>query len=180
MTQYNLNMLDLDTKFQDGPFGTLGIEVFFAVELFSASKRRRLAQGSARLAQDAAIGLIEAYPEWFGRIQQRKGYPYAPGHHPRFVSDLAELLSNDRRVKSYAFRLLRDMRQTIFQNDTLTLGQWHIAAFGQDEHPSDTFNRTLDYIEHVASTDEYKKLFPLKRNVTMVARVSDALKLREC
>lgn len=173
-------MLDLDTKFQDGPFGSLGIEVFFAVELFSASKRRRLAQGSPRLAHDAAIGLIEAYPEWFGRIQQRKGYPYTPGHHPRFVSDLAELLSNDSRVKAMALRLLTDLRRTIYQDDALTLGEWRVAAIDQGEHPADTFKRTLDYIEHVAGTHEYKKLFPLKRNVTMVARVSDALKLCEC
>lgn len=159
-----------------GTANDLCAEYAFIVELFSESKKRRMNEGEKDLILDAAAALIEEHREDFNAWRAA----HVVGFCHRFAArdceimalELASHFTHNELVKRIAVQWLRDNRAELFNDSDF---KTFLDEGVVEHHPMQTFVFWLDYIEGMKGTTDYPKWLALKRNLTNLLRVGNAV-----
>jgi len=152
------------------------VEHAFAIALFSESKKRRMNAGTNDLVLDAVATLIGEHREDFNAWRST----HVVGFCHRFTErdfeimtrELASHVESSDMVKRISVQWFRDARSELFESDGFRI---FLGEFVVEEHPMHTFVFWLDYIEGMKGLADYSRWLTLKRNLTNLLRVGNAV-----
>lgn len=159
------------------PMVNLGIEPIFVTNLFAASNARRMRQGSKGLTLEAARATVEFFQGSFAARQRAEQpvFHWTAADYDAMAREIAGLLAINPKVRLMVARWLDEYRAELLSDPQLTKSDPNLSNYNSSEATMDTFNRVLDYIEHVTCCTEYTFFFDLKRHVTKCVRVGEAI-----
>lgn len=159
------------------PMVNLGIEPIFVTNLFAASNARRMRQGSKGLILEAARATVEFFQGSFAARQRAEQpvFHWTAADYDALAKEVAGLLATNPKVRLIVARWLDEYRVELLSDPQLTKSIPYLTNYNSSEVAMDTFNRVLDYIEHVECFAEYIFFFDLKRHVTKCVRVGEAI-----
>lgn len=159
------------------PMVNLGIEPIFVTNLFAASNARRMRQGSKGLILEAARTTVEFFKGSFAARQRAEQpvFHWTAADYDALAREIAVLLPTNPKVRLIVARWLDEYRVELLSDPRLTKSIPNLTNYNSSEVAMDTFNRVLDFIEHVECCNEYTFFFDLKRHVTKCVRVGEAI-----
>lgn len=154
----------------------ISVDLAFVVALFSESKKRSMRESEKNIVADAAAALIAEhhadFNEW--RRKQSTGFFYAFGERDFSIvaSELASHIMSSHTIKRMVTQWLREFRAELFDEASF---KTFLNELCVEEHPMQTFVLKLDFIEGMKGTAEYSSWLNLKRNLTNLHCVGNAM-----
>lgn len=149
-------------------------ELCICIKLFFESAKCRIAESEANLLSNTIRALIFEHQSDF--TEHRRTLPYFYGWGDReyelIVDDLSDLVRNETRMKALIKHRLAEERAELFDGQ---LYQTYLCEFDCEENPMTTFTFWIDFIEAKKGMDDYKRWFELKRKLTNLIRIGNAV-----
>ncbi|MGH8049081.1 MAG: hypothetical protein ACREPB_00300 [Arenimonas sp.] len=151
-------------------------EIAFVSRLFAESKKCRANENENNLLLNAARSLVEEHRKDFDGYCKRS----SPRFHfdlrlqdcEKIASEIVALIDGSYYVKQLVMTWLYNCRDELFDE---VIYKEHFEGFTIEEHPLQTFVYWLDYIENLKGLSEYQNWFAIKRSLTNLLRVGNAI-----